>query len=276
MNTKPLGKSGVDIPEVGLGTWNYKGDAAVVQRALELGATFLDTAESYGTEEKVGKAIKGNRDALFVATKVSPEHFRHTDVISAADKSLRKLGIETIDLYQLHWPNEKIPIEETMGAMDQLVRDGKVRHVGVSNFSAELLQAAEQALGPGRVVENQIKYSLFDHEFADEVIPYCEAQGITVLAYSSLEQGAFEREVKRRPQLAETLDRICVETAKTRAQVLLNWVLRPSNVVTIPQTNRVERVDENCGASGWRLTDEQHGALAEAAGHAKTHRWWSA
>ena len=275
MDTKPLGKSGVDIPEVGYGTWRYKGDPATIHRALDLGSFLIDTAESYKTEERVGKAIKGNRDAYFIATKVSPEHFRQKDVLRAADASMKALGIDVIDLYQLHWPNSSVPIEETMGAMDQLVRDGKVRHVGVSNFPVDLLQAAERALGPGRIVENQIKYSLFDHEFADEVIPYCQENGIAVIAYSSLEQGDFEDRVKGRSQLVETLDRVCGETGKTRAQVLLNWVLRPPNVVTIPLTNRVEHVDENCGAAGWRLTDEQHHALAEAAGQAKTHRWWS-
>ena len=274
MDTKPLGKSGVEIPEIGYGTWNYKGDPATIQRALELGASLIDTAESYGTEENVGKAVRGNRDAYFLATKVSPCHFRHQDVLNAADKSMKRLGIDVIDLYQLHWPSSSIPIAETMGAMDQLVRDGKVRFVGVSNFSVEQLREAEQALGPGRVVSDQIKYSLFDHEFADEVIPYCQETGIAVLAYSSLETGKFESELKRRPQLVEVLDTICAQAAKTAAQVLLNWVLHPPNVVTIPMTNRVERVDENCAAAGWRLTDEQYEALAEAAGHGKTRRWW--
>ena len=266
MDTKPLGRTGIRIPEVGLGTWRYRGDPAVVHRALQLGANLLDTAELYETEEHVGNAIRGNRDAYFVATKVSENHFRHQQVISAAESSLKRLGIGVIDLYQLHWPNPEIPIEETMGAVDELVRQGKVRHVGVSNFSVDELRDAEKALGPGRVVDNQIKYSLFDHAFADEVIPYCAERGITILAYSSLEQGRFTTYLETRPKLGETLARICADTGKTRAQVLLNWALRPSNVVTIPQTNRTERVEENCGASGWRLTDDQYEALTTDAG----------
>ncbi len=274
MDTKPLGKSGVQLPEIGLGTWNFSGDSAVVHRAIELGSFLIDTAESYGTEERVGRAIAGRRDEVFIATKVSPEHFRRKQLIDACDRSLAKLGVETIDLYQLHAPNSKVPIEETMGAMAELVAAGKVRHVGVSNFSVDEMRDAEAALGPDLIVENQIKYSLFDHEFADSVIPYCEERGIMVLAYSSLEQGSFEREMKRNTRLVEAMRSVCSQTGKTSAQVLLNWTLRSPVVITIPKTNTLSRVDENCGAAGWRLTDEQWNALTEAAGRNRSSFWW--
>ena len=274
MDTKPLGKSGVQLPEVGLGTWNFNGDSAVVHRAIELGSFLIDTAESYGTEERVGRAIAGRRDEVFIATKVSPEHFQRKQLIDACDRSLAKLGVETIDLYQLHAPNSKVPIEETMGAIAELIAAGKVRHVGVSNFSVDEMRDAEAALGPDLVVENQIKYSLFDHEFADSVIPYCEERGIMVLAYSSLEQGSFEREMKRNKRLVEAMRSVCSQTRKTSAQVLLNWTLRSPVVITIPKTNTLSRVDENCGASGWRLTDEQWNALTEAAGRKRSSFWW--
>lgn len=274
MQTKPLGNTGIQIPEIGYGTWKYQGNVATIHRALELGARLIDTAESYNTERYVAEAIRGNRDAYFIATKVSPSHFGYADVLAAADRSLKTLGIDVIDLYQLHWPSATVPLDETMRAMDKLVSDGKVRHIGVSNFSVELLRQAERFLGEGRVVENQIKFSLLDHEFADEVIPYCNERGMTVFAYSSLEQGAFERRIQQRPQLVETVERIARELGKTRAQVLLNWVICEPNVITIPMTNRVERVDENCGASGWRLTAQQWTDLAEAAGGGKTDRWW--
>jgi diketogulonate reductase-like aldo/keto reductase len=274
MNTKPLGKTGIQIPEIGYGTWYYQGDPRTIHRALELGANLIDTAESYRTEQYVAQAIKGNRDAYFIATKVSPSHFRYDDVLAAADRSLHTLGIDVIDLYQLHWPNPNVPIEETMRAMDKLVADGKVRHIGVSNFGIDLLKRAEAAIGQGRIVENQIKLSLLDHEFADEVVPYCAERGMTVFAYSSLEQGAFQRRVEQRPELGRALDRIAGDLGKTRAQLLLNWVICYPNAITIPMTNRVERVDENCGASGWRLTNEQWDELARAAGDFKTERWW--
>ena len=274
METKPLGKSGVALPEIGLGTWEFSGDASVIHRAIELGSFLLDTAESYGTEERVGRAIAGRRDEVFLATKVSPSHFRHADVLAACDRSLRALGVETIDLYQLHAPSADVPIEETMGAMADLVAAGKVRHVGVSNFSVREMEAAEDALGPDLVVENQIKYSLFDHRFADTVIPYCEERGIMVLAYSSLEQGAFQREMRRNKRLVQVMESVCAETGKTAAQVLLNWTLRSPVVITIPKTNTLSRVDENCAAAGWRLTDAQWHALTDAGGATRSSYWW--
>ena len=274
MDTKPLGKSGVQAPEVGFGTWKFSGNAAVIHRAIELGSFLIDTAESYRTEERVGKAIAGRRDDVLVATKVSPEHLRYADVITACDRSLTRLGIDTIDLYQLHAPSSRIPIEETMRAMADLVAAGKVRHVGVSNFSVNEMKAAEAALGEGLIVENQIKYSLFDHEFADSIIPYCEERGIAVLAYSSLEQGTFLREMKRNKHLASVMGEVCAETGKTPAQVLLNWTLDSPVVVTIPKTNTLARVDENCGAAGWRLTAGQRQALTEAAAARRSSYWW--
>ena len=274
MDTKPLGKSGVRAPEVGFGTWKFSGNAAVIHRAIELGAFLIDTAESYRTEERVGKAIAGRRDDVLVATKVSPEHLRYADVITACDRSLKRLGIDTIDLYQLHAPSARIPIEETMRAMADLVAAEKVRHVGVSNFSVDEMKAAEAALGEDLIVENQIKYSLFDHEFADSIIPYCEEHGIAVLAYSSLEQGTFVREMKRNKHLANVMGEVCAETGKTPAQVLLNWTLDSPVVVTIPKTNTLARVDENCGAAGWRLTAGQRQALTDAAAARRSSYWW--
>ena len=274
MDTKPLGKSGVRAPEVGFGTWKFSGNAAVLHRAIELGSFLIDTAESYRTEERVGKAIAGRRDDVLIATKVSPEHLRYADVITACNRSLTRLGIDTIDLYQLHAPSARIPIEETMRAMADLVAAGKVRHVGVSNFSVNEMKAAEAALGEDLIVENQIKYSLFDHEFADSIIPYCEERGIAVLAYSSLEQGTFLREMKRNKHLASVMGEVCAETGKTPAQVLLNWTLDSPVVVTIPKTNTLARVDENCGAAGWRLTAGQRQALTEAAAGRRSSYWW--
>ena len=274
MDTKPLGKSGVRAPEVGFGTWKFNGNAAVIHRAIELGSFLIDTAESYRTEERVGKAIAGRRDDVLVATKVSAEHLRYADVITACDRSLKRLGIDTIDLYQLHAPSARIPIEETMRAMADLVAAEKVRHVGVSNFSVDEMKAAEAALGEDLIVENQIKYSLFDHEFADSIIPYCEERGIAVLAYSSLEQGTFLREMKRNKRLANVMGEVCAETGKTPAQVLLNWTLDSPAVVTIPKTNTPARVDENCGAAGWRLTAGQRQALTEAAAARRSSYWW--
>ena len=135
MNQKPLGRTTVMLPEIGLGTWNYRGNADVIVRSRELGGFLIDTAESYGTEKDVGRAIKDNREDYFIATKVSPENLRYDDVLQAAKNSLQRLDTDWIDLYQIHTPQSKWPIEYTISSLHKLIDKGKVRHIGVSNFS---------------------------------------------------------------------------------------------------------------------------------------------
>jgi diketogulonate reductase-like aldo/keto reductase len=146
MDSKKLGATSVRVPDIGLGTWKYAGGVAPLRAGMECGACLIDTAESYGTEEIVGQAIRGNREQVFVATKALPRNFQKAHLISAAERSLRRLGTDYIDLYQLHWPNYAIPIEETMSAMETLVDAGKVRHIGVSNFNVPELRRAQAAM----------------------------------------------------------------------------------------------------------------------------------
>src|ERR1017187_10284944 len=134
MFRKELNQTGIRLPEIALGTWQYQGGVEPLRAGIALGANFIDTAEAYGTEEVVGQAIKGIREKVFLATKVSPRHFRRPDVIRAAEQSLRRLNTDYIDLYQLHWPNYSVPIGETMAAMEELVETGKIRFIGLSNF----------------------------------------------------------------------------------------------------------------------------------------------
>src|SRR6266540_2264734 len=143
---KQLGNTGVMVSEIGLGTWKYRGGVEPLRRGIELGAYLIDTAEIYRTENVVGQAIQGMRERVFIATKVSGEHLRADAVLRAADASLRLLGTEVIDLYQIHWPNGRVPIQETMQAMETLVDRGQVRYIGVSNFSLRELRAAQVAL----------------------------------------------------------------------------------------------------------------------------------
>src|SRR5260370_36973772 len=120
---------------VGLDTWNSGGGVEPLKRGIAVGGCLIGPAESYGTEEIVGEAVKGVRQCVFLATKVSPRHFRHRDLLLAADRSLQRLRTDYIDLYQLHWPNYLVPIEETMAAMERLVELGKNRFIGLSKFS---------------------------------------------------------------------------------------------------------------------------------------------
>jgi len=168
MLLRELGKTGIRLPEIGFGTWNYSGGVEPLRAAIECGARLIDTAESYGTEEIVGEAIKGRRHQVFLASKALPRNFRRRDLLAAAERSLRRLGTDHIDLYQLHWPNLTIPIEEPMRAMEELVDTGKIRFIGVSNFSVRDMVNAQAALSKQRIAANQVRYSLIERTIEGE------------------------------------------------------------------------------------------------------------
>ena len=260
MNTRELGDTGVMLPEVGLGTWQYGGGVAPLQRGLDLGAFLIDTAEVYGSEGVVGEAIRGRRDGIFVATKVSGDNLRYDSVLQAAEGSLKRLGIETIDLYQVHWPDPAVPIAATTRAMEELVDAGKVRFVGVSNFSRRELEEAQASMSRHRIVANQVEYSLAYREIERD-IDFYERNRISVIAYSPLDRGKLLSGRGRGP---DELRVVAQEAGKTSAQVALNWCLSRPGVITIPKSDRVERTEENCGASGWYLTPEQVARLDRA------------
>ena len=265
MELKQLGNTGVMVPEIGLGAWNYTGGAEPLRRGVELGAFLIDTAEVYGTEDAVGEAISGIRDRVFVATKVSGAHLREREVARAAEESLRRLGIDTIDLYQVHWPNRQVPIGETMRAMERLADDGMVRFIGVSNFGVAELREAQAAMRNHPIVSNQVLYSLRERGIERELLPYCTEQRVTVIAYTPLADG----ELARRPGAGadrgmRALEAVATEADKTLAQVALNWCTMRPNAIAIPKSNSAARTEENCDASGWRLSQEQVRTLEEA------------
>jgi diketogulonate reductase-like aldo/keto reductase len=253
MYLKELGKTGVPFPEIGLGTWQYRGGVEPIRKAIVLGSYLIDTAESYCTEEIVGEAVKPFRNRVFIATKVSPSHFRCSDMLMAADKSLERLKTDYIDLYQLHWPNCTVPIEETMGAMVELVDRGKIRFIGVSNFSVPELRKAQLGLSKYRVVSNQVRYSLVDRSAEVELLRYCAENRITLIAYSPLAHGI--NHIKEKDPRA-ILSKVAAMAGKTEAQVALNWCISRENVIAIPKASSVEHVVQNCDASGWRLSSE--------------------
>lgn len=265
MEFKELGATGVKIPEIGLGTWQYSGGAEPLRKGISLGATLIDTAEMYGTEGVVGEAIKGQRERLFIASKVSGSHLRYDEVLRAAASSLQKLQTDYIDLYQIHWPDPGVPLKETMRAMEALVDTGKVRFIGVSNFYVKNLEEAQACMTRHRIVSNQVKYSLMNRGIEEDTLDYCQKNRITVIAYSPLDKGALTaRPAARNKAAMSVLQKIALETGKTIAQVALNWCISRPNVIAIPKSDRVERVVENCRASGWRLTPRQTEALDRA------------
>lgn len=265
MEFKRLGRTDVMISVIGMGTWgiggfsapDYKYDEMAVRalrRGIELGITLIDTAEMYGgghSEEVVGMAIKGLREKVFIATKVWYTNLRYDDVLRSAEKSLKRLQIDTIDLYQVHWPNPHIPLSETMRAMERLVLDGKVRFIGVSNFSVKLMEEARAALSKIDIVSNQVEYSLLSREVEDDILPYCEKENITLIAYSPLGRGNILNDPR-----SKILREVAKKYNKTLVQVALNWLIAKKPVVAIPKAINLSHVEENVNAAGWRLSDE--------------------
>jgi diketogulonate reductase-like aldo/keto reductase len=264
---------GVSIPVLGLGTWGMGGKetpnkardsetVTAIRMAIELGLTHLDTAEYYGAghaEELIGEAIEGmDRKTLFITSKVWHNHLRRNDLLNSMRASLKRLGVDQVDLYLVHWPNPDVPLKETMGAMEECIREGFTRFIGVSNFSAQLMQEAQSYLKGTRLIANQVQYSLIDQKPRMELLPACRKMGVSLVAYRPLERGA----------LLETpnsvMDEIAEAHGKTRVQVAINWLISQEGVFTIPKSTNPVHLMEFLGALGWRLTPDEWVQLAAA------------
>ena len=269
MEYRPLGRTSEKIPVLGMGTWKIGSTRTSAERAaqveslkrgLELGMTLIDTAEFYGdgaSEQMVGEVIKSRRDSVFIATKVWPTNLHRDDLLMACDRSLKRLGITSIDLYQIHWPNPRIPIRETMGAMQELVTAGKVRHVGVSNFSVEETKAAQDALGKSELVSNQVEYSLMNRSIESGLLQFCQRERITVIAYSPLGRGSLPTRMIPASVLASY--------QMTPAQVALNWVTFREGVVAIPKSATRKHTEENAASLRTRLSKEDYDTISGVA-----------
>ena len=270
MEYRTLGKTNEKVPVIGMGTWamgnrssgsERSGEIEALRHGLDLGMSLIDTAEMYGygkSERLVAEVIRDRRDDVFVATKVSPDHFHHDDILRSCEASLQNLSVKTVDLYQLHWPNPRIPITETMRALEQLVSQGKIRYIGVSNFSIEQTMEAQEALSKNEVVSNQVRYSLTSRSIEHSLLPYCEREKITVIAYSPLDTG-------RLPQSRIPKDMLG-KYGMTAAQIMLSWVVHRERVVAIPKAAQVKHLDENAEASNVRLSAEDYARLSEIFG----------
>jgi aryl-alcohol dehydrogenase-like predicted oxidoreductase len=306
MQTRRLGRSELSVSAVGLGCmgmsefYGRRDDdesTATIQRALDLGVIFLDTADMYGigiNEELVGAAIRGRRDEVVLATKFGnvrgeggsflgvngrPEYVR-----SACEASLRRLGTDVIDLYYQHKPDPAVPVEETIGAMAELVREGKVRYLGLSNTSSENIRRAH-AVHP--ITAMQREYSLWTRKVEGEILPACRELGIGFVAYSPLGCGLLTGEIKSPDALTdadrrrtysrfqsenfgESLDlvtrlgKLAAEKGCTPAQLALAWVLaQGEDVVPIPGTKRREYLEQNIAALEFRLTADDLARIDE-------------
>ncbi len=263
MEYKELGKSGEKVSSIGMGTWKLGVDSdseiRALRKGLDLGMNLIDTAEMYGTEELVGKAISGRKD-FFLATKVSPHHFRHDDLIAACEASLKKLNIKSIDLYQLHWPNASIPISETMKAMEELADQGKIRHIGVSNFSPKEFEEAQASMRKYEIVSNQVEYSLMVRKIEKELIGFAEKKGVAIIAYSPLGRGTLFDD--KHKELRTILEDVGKKYGKSASQVALNWLVSRKKVIAIPKASTPDHVEENAGAVGWSIAPKDKDTIS--------------
>jgi diketogulonate reductase-like aldo/keto reductase len=254
------------VPALGQGTWHMGEDSrrradeiAALRLGIDLGMTLIDTAEMYadgGSEELVGEAIRGCRDELFLVSKVLPNHAGRRSVVAACERSLRRLGVDAIDLYLLHWPGN-IPLEETLEGFEALIAAGKIRHWGVSNFDVDDMEELVDLRGGDQVTTNQVLYNLTRRGVEYDLLPSARQSSLSIMAYSPIEQGRLLGQ----PSLTAIAER---HQGATPAQVALAWVLREDGVCAIPQSGRLEHVRENRGALDLRLTSDDLADLDRA------------
>jgi diketogulonate reductase-like aldo/keto reductase len=256
---------GERVPALGLGTWRMgetaarRGqEAAILRQGLDRGLTLIDTAEMYGeggAEEVVAEAIAGRRDEVFIVSKLYPHNASRDGVVAACERSLARLAAETIDLYLLHWRGTH-PLSETVEGFEQLKRDGKIRHWGVSNFDMSDMREL-LALEAGRgCAANQVKYHLGQRGIEWDLLPEMQKRAIPLMAYSPLGQGGLLRDA--------TLARIARRHGAAPASVALAWVLRQDGVIAIPKTSDPDHLEEILAARDVTLQDDDFAELDAA------------
>jgi diketogulonate reductase-like aldo/keto reductase len=248
MRTTTL-SGGQQVPVLGIGTWGMgersrdrQQEIDAVRLALDSGLQLVDTAEMYGdggAEEVVGKALEGRRQDAFIVSKVLPQHASRKGTVAACEASLRRLGTDYIDLYLLHWRGS-VPLAETVGALEQLAREGKIRHWGVSNFDTDDMEELFTLAGGEHAQTNQVLYNLSRRGIEFDLLPWCAQHGMPVMAYSPLEQGRVLGDA--------TLRRLAQERGVTPAQMALAWVLRNDDVIAIPKAATPGHVEQLRGA----------------------------
>ncbi|MDT7862414.1 MAG: aldo/keto reductase [Saccharolobus sp.] len=293
MERKTLGWTGEKISPLILGSWEYgttsiideANAVKIIRKAIEMGINAIDTAESYGnglSEIVIGRAIKQfKREEVFIITKVSIDHLRYNDVLRAAEGSLKRLETNYIDLYLVHWPNHYVPIRETAKAMERLFNEGKIRYIGLSNFSLPLLREFREHLSKTDVAANELHYNLLFRDVEKEVLPYMQRENIPLLAYDSLGLGylvgrkevrneyrwyvlARETYIRSIEPLVNEISSIAKELNKTPAQVVLNWLISKDSVFAIFNTTKEEHLKDNLGSIGWKLGDNELRRIDEA------------
>jgi len=265
MEKKRFGKSGPLVSEIGMGTYydvswiilsrlgimrNKAKKIEAIKTGLIGGMNLIDTAELYGSEPLVAEAIKEfNREEIFISTKVWPSHLRRDKFFKALEGSLRRLNTKYVDLYLIHFPNKKVPISETMKAMEEAIEQGKVLFIGLSNFNLKQIEEARNTLSRHDITAVQLEYSLLKRDVEKDILPYCQKEGIAFMAYYPLGHGRLAKEKKK-------FEEILTKYGKTPSQIALRWLADKPYVFPIPRASNPIHVQENLEASGWRLDDE--------------------
>lgn len=275
-----FGKTGEKVSPMGIGTYydpgwiasakllkrqgNSESKIKAIRAGVEAGVNLIDTAELYESENLVQEAVSDiPREDLFIASKVWPSHFSYDKVIRSCDRSLKKLGMDYIDLYQLHFPSKTKDIGETMRAMEYLVDQGKIRHIGISNFSLEQTKAAVNALRKHEISSTQMNFNISHRNIEADILPYCRENGIAILAYYPLGHGKLVSPNSSARAVVEEIGRN--HGGKTPPQIALNWFYSKFNFVfPIPRASNADHVSENAGSMGWKMTSEEISKLESA------------
>jgi len=258
LDIKQLSKQTIALPFIGQGAGSYSWNDThikTLREGIDFGMNFIDTAENYDdgmSEEIIGRAIKDIRKKVIIGTKFSSENSSYKDILTSVEGSLKRLNTDYIDLYQLHWPNPEVPFDETIKAMKQLVKWGKVRYIGVSNLYLKNLKIICSELGSGNLSSLQIEYNLFDRTIEEDgTLNFCEDNNILVIAFSPLSTGGIMYGEKQR----EALYAIAKKYHRSPAQIILRWLTSKSNVVTIPKAMQLQHLRENAASIDFDIFD---------------------
>jgi diketogulonate reductase-like aldo/keto reductase len=266
MKHKALGSGGPDVSVIGQGTWYLdRGDRkraiATLRHGIEVGMTHIDTAEMYGDAELViADAIGGLRDQVFLVSKVLPSNASRQGTVAACERSLRRLRTDRLDCYLLHWPGS-YPLGDTVAAFEELKSAGKIGCWGVSNFDTDDLEDLLEVAGPGQIACNQVLYQLKERAIEHAVIPWCERNGVAVVAYSPFGHDDFPAPASPGGRL---LQRIAAEHEATPRQVALAFLTASASVLAIPKASSPDHAAENAGACALTLSEDDILALDQA------------
>ncbi len=268
MKYKILGGSNTKFSEIGLGTWKFNPNLEEASKTakymFENGVNFLDTAEMYQNESRLGIMLKEMKieDEPFIATKVSPNNLHYNDIIRSCNESLSKLGVKQITLYQIHWPNHRINIRETINAMEHLVEEGKIRYIGVSNFDQKELEEALSYLKSYKIVSNQVEYSVAFNEIENSgLMDFCNKNKISIIAYSPIGRGMVENY----KYLYNELHEIGIKYNATALQVALKYIISNKNVIAIPKVSSIEHAKEILGTEKFDISKSDINRIKDIA-----------